>query len=172
MRRLKGSCIAVVVLLVVELLAPLSSHASRHRKYKAPPPMATLVVTVLRAEDSKPLQNAAVVFHPEQGDKNEGNMELKTNKDGKTSIDVIPMHSDVLVQVIANGYQTYGQQYRLEGDKKAILIKLLPPKKQQFSLYNNSHASDDVHTNVPQSQMGSASPADTPLLAAPDKKDK
>ena len=149
-----------------------SAQMERGRKYKAPPPTATIDVTVVRASDGKPVHNAAVVFHPMVNDKNEGNMELKTNKDGKTSIDVIPMHSDVLVQVIANGYQTYGQQYRLEGDKKAILIKLLPPKKQQFSLYNNSHASDDVHTNVPQSQMGSASPADTPLLAAPDKKDK
>ena len=144
----------------------------RGRKYKAPPPTATVDVTVVRAADDKPVHNAAVVFHPLVNDKNEGNMELKTNKDGKTSIDVIPMHSKVLVQVIANGYQTFGQQYTLEGDKKSILIKLLPPKKQQFSVYDNSHAGDNVHTNAPQSQMGAAAPTDTPLLPNTDKKDK
>ena len=149
-----------------------SAQMERGRKYKAPPPTATIDVTVVRASDGKPVHNAAVVFHPLINDKNEGNMELKTNKDGKTSIDVIPMHSQVLIQVIASGYQTYGQEYTLEGDKKTLLIKLLPPKKQQFSLYNNSRAGDDIHTNVPQSQMGTAAPTYTPLLSTPDKKDK
>jgi len=148
------------------------AQMERGRKYKAPPPTATIDVTVVRASDGKPVHNAAVVFHPMVNDKNEGNMELKTNADGKASIDVIPMHSQVLVQVIASGYQTYGKAYTLEGDKKTLLIKLLPPKKGQFSLYNNSRVGDDIHTNVPQSQMGAAAPADTPLLTPPNKKDK
>lgn len=168
MRRLKVSCTAVVVLLVVELLAPLSSHASRHRKYKAPPPMATLVVTVLRAEDSKPLQNAAVVFHPEQGDKNEGNMELKTNEEGKASLSIVPLGSDVLVQVIAQGYRTYGQKYSVTTSQKAITIKMLPPD-QQYSIYEKPKPNSDVHNNAPQAQMGHAAPADSPLLSPPPK---
>ena len=49
MRKMLGSSIAVFVLFVAAFLAPPSSNASRYRKYKPPPPMATLTVTVLKA---------------------------------------------------------------------------------------------------------------------------
>ena len=37
-------------------------------------------------------------------------MELKTNEDGKAIIDVIPIGDTVRLQVIANGFQTYGAE--------------------------------------------------------------
>ena len=77
--------------------------------------MATVTVTVLRAADGKPLKNAAVVFHPTQGDTQEGNMELKTNDEGLAKITIIPQGSQVLVQVIMQGYRTFGQKYDVPG---------------------------------------------------------
>src|ERR1035438_6393356 len=74
------------------------STTHRGRKYKSPPPTSRIEVTILRNDDGKPVENAAVVFQLE-GDK--GNMELKTNEDGKASIDVLPTGSKVLLQVIA-----------------------------------------------------------------------
>ena len=65
-------------------------------------------MTILRNDDGKPIENAAVIFQV-KGDK--GNMELKTDEDGKSVIDVLPTGSDVLLQVIAKGYQTYGENY-------------------------------------------------------------
>lgn len=168
MRRLNGFCMAVVVLLGATLVAPSSSYASRHRKYKPPPPMATLVVTVVKAEDGKPLQNAAVVFHPEEGDKDEGNMELKTNEEGKATLSIVPLGSDVLVQVIAQGYRTFGQKFSVPTSQKAITIKMLPPD-QQYSIYEKPKSNSDLQNNAPQAQMGHAAPADSPLLTPAPK---
>src|SRR6266702_6987952 len=55
----------------------------RGRKYKAPPPTARFEVTVVRATNGKPIENASVIFHPLEDGKNAGNMELKTNDEGK-----------------------------------------------------------------------------------------
>lgn len=149
----------------------MAQGSDRHpRKYKAPPPTAHVEVTVLKASTGKPLPNAAVVFHPMKQDKDQGNMELKTNEDGKAVLDMLPIGSDVLVQVIMPGYKTFGQQYSVPTDKRSITIKLLRPG-QQYSLYKSKPSNDSPQNNTPQTQMGHAAPADSPLLApAPEKK--
>ena len=135
--------------------------------------MATVTVTVLRAADGKPLKNAAVVFHPTPwGITQEGNMELKTNDEG---VGEDHHHArrgpQVLVQVIMQGYRTFGQKYDVPGAEKAITIKLLPPD-QQYSIYTKNNPNADVQDNAPKTQMGHAEPTDSPLLdPAPPKKD-
>jgi hypothetical protein len=86
----------------------------RGRKFKAPPATARVEITILRDFNSKPIENAAVVFHPMEGERDKGNMELKTNEDGKTVIDVLPMGDTVRLQVIAKGFQTYGQDFKID----------------------------------------------------------
>jgi hypothetical protein len=130
-------CRLTVLAAVVALAASLASLAQdtshRGRKYKAPPPTSRIDVTILRNDDGKPIENAAVIFHLE-GDK--GNMELKTNEDGKTVIDVLPTGSKVLLQVIAKGFQTYGGDYNVDKTDMAIQVKLKRPG-QQYSIYDN-----------------------------------
>ena len=41
-------------------------------------------------------------------------MELKSNEDGKTIIDVLPIGDTVRLQIIAKGFQTYGQDYKID----------------------------------------------------------
>ena len=92
----------------VLLLFP-SAYAQQHgrgRKYKPPPPTCNITVTVLRGDNRKPVEDAAVVFHPLKDGKNDGNMELKTNEEGKVSLDVVPVGTTLRLQVIANGFQT------------------------------------------------------------------
>lgn len=141
------------------------------RKYKAPPPMAQIDVTVVRAEDGKPLPHAAVIFHSREEDKNDGNMELKTNEEGVASLSLIPIGSKVMVQVIVPGYRTFGQEYDVPASEKSILVKMLPPD-QQYSIYGKKSSGSDVRTNIPQTQQGQAAPADSPLLSEPEKKKK
>src|SRR6201996_9822146 len=86
------------------------------RKYTPPPATATIKVTVLRATNGKPIANAAVVFHPMEGDKDKGALELKTNEDGQVTIDVIPIGDTIRLQVIANGWKTYGDDYQVDSD--------------------------------------------------------
>jgi hypothetical protein len=108
----------------------------RGRKYKAPPPTARIEVTILRDVNGKPIENAAVIFHPMVGEKDTGNMELKTNEDGKTIIDVLPIGDTVRLQVIARGFQTYGEDYKIDKAEMAIEIKMKRPG-EQYSIYKN-----------------------------------
>jgi hypothetical protein len=134
--------VAVSGLFVLSLAAGAQEKANRGRKYKAPLPTAHIEVTVLRDVNGKPIENAAVIFHPMEGDKDVGNMELKTNDDGKTLIDVIPIGSTVRLQVIVRGFQTYGEDYPVDKANMAIEIRMKRPGGQ-YSIYK-PHAADEV----------------------------
>lgn len=127
--RFAASAAVFVLAAGLSVFAQDSGH--RGRKYKAPPPNARLEVTVLRSDDGKPIENAAVVFQLES---EKGNMELKTNEDGKAVIDVLPQGAHVVVQVLAKGYQTYGHDYTLDKPQQAVDVKLNRPGKQ-YSIY-------------------------------------
>ncbi len=55
-------------------------------------PMSSLRFVVVRDSDGKPVRNAQVVLHPvgHKGKQAQGEIDLKTNADGKTSVDGIP----------------------------------------------------------------------------------
>lgn len=121
------------------ILSSLAIHAEgqrRGRKYKAPPPASRIEVTVLKADNGKPIQNAAVIFHPIEGDKDKGSLELKTNEDGKAIIDVIPIGDTVRLQVIAKGFQTYGKDYTIDKDEIAMEVRMNRPVSQ-YSIYKD-----------------------------------
>lgn len=109
----------------------------RGRKYKAPPATSHVEVTVLRATNGKPVENAAVIFHPLSNGHDNGNMELKTNDEGKATIDLLETGSDVRVQIIADGFQTYGEDYKVDKDNMAIEVKLRRPTGQ-YSIYKKN----------------------------------
>src|SRR5580693_2539066 len=114
-----------------------SDTAKRGRKYKSPPPTSHVEITVLRATTGKPIENAAVIFHPLVDGHDDGNMELKTNDEGKTVIDLLETGSSVRLQVIADGFQTYGEDYKVDKDNLAIEVKLKRPT-EQYSIYKKS----------------------------------
>jgi hypothetical protein len=89
---------------------------------------------VVKATNGKPLENAAVIFHPLKEGKGDGNMEMKTNGEGKAILDIIPVGDTVRLQVIVNGYQTFGDDYPVETDTKEILVKMKRPGRQ-YSIY-------------------------------------
>jgi len=135
-----------------------TSH--RGRKYKSPPPTARIEVTILKDVNGKPIENAAVVFHPMQGEKDKGNMELKTNEDGKTIIDVLPIGDTVRLQVIAHGFQTFGDDYKVDKPEMGIEIRMKRPG-EQYSIYKNHPVTpDDGSSTV-------TSPGTTPAPAKP-----
>ena len=109
----------------------------RGRKYKAPPPSARIEVTVLRDSSGKPIQDAHVIFHPVEGDKDKGSMELKTNEDGKAVIDVIPIGDTVRLQIIANGFQTYGHDFKIDKPEMSMEIRMKRPG-EQYSVYKDT----------------------------------
>jgi hypothetical protein len=135
--------VAVFGLVVISLAAGAQQNtAKRGRKYKSPPPTARIEVTVLRDVNAKPIENAAVIFHPMEGEKDKGNMELKTNEDGKTIIDVMVIGDIVRMQVIAKGFQTYGQDFKIDKPEMAIEIRMKRPG-EQYSIYKEHPAAPE-----------------------------
>jgi len=55
--------------------------------------------------------------------------EVRTTQDGTAKIPPIPQ-GKILVQVMAKGYQTYGQTYEINEAEKTIEVKLNPPQPQ------------------------------------------
>ena len=89
----------------------------------------------MKDTNGKPIENAAVVFHL-SGEEGKGNMEMKTNEEGKAAIDVIPIGDTMRLQIIANGFQTFGQDYKIDTDSKDITVRLKRPQ-QQYSTYDH-----------------------------------
>ena len=106
----------------------------RGRKYSPPPPVAHITVTVTKGLNSKPVESAAVVFHTVHNGKDQGNLEVKTNEEGRAVIDVIPVGDSVRLQVIKSGYQTFGEDYTIDQSTKEIGVVLKPPVRQ-YSIY-------------------------------------
>lgn len=150
----------MLVAAVFAALVPL--HAAqddqkRGRKYTPPPETSRITVTVVKATNGKPVESAAVVFHPMEGDKDKGNMELKTNGDGVAVIDVIRLNSTVRLQVIANGFQTFGDDYKVDSPTKEIIVKLRRPVRQ-YSTYEHP---DDAQ-GAPEQKDSPQKPKETP----------
>ena len=141
------------------------SSQKRGRKYKSPPPTANIRVTVLKDVNGKPIENAAVIFHPMVGEKDEGNMELKTNEDGKLLIDVMPIGDTVRLQVIAPGFQTYGEDYKIDKAEMAIEIRMKRPG-EQYSIYKLHDASEVGGKSPDAVPAKDAAPAAAPAKPA------
>ncbi len=151
--------------LLLTALCLLPAHAQdvkRGRKYKEPPPVAHIAVTVTRASNGKPVENAAVIFHTFHEGKDQGNMELKTNEDGKAVLDVIPIGDEVQLQVFKSGFQTYGETFTNDTPTRDLAIKVKPPNGQ-YSIYQSRPVDANSQQSVtPQPNQGTAKPAPAP----------
>lgn len=127
----------------------------RGRKYVPPPNTAKVSVAVVKDTNGKPVENAAVVFHM-VGEEGKGNMEMKTNEEGKAVIEVVPVGDTVTLQVIANGFQTFGKDYKIDTDSKDIIVRLKRPQGQ-YSAYTHS----DVQSSTTPAKTEKV-PANTP----------
>ena len=125
-------------LIAAILLLSFCGAAVFASKKKAPEePTSTIEFTILKDDNGKPVRSAGVVLHlVNEKDKQErGGLELKTDPDGKCSIDGIP-YGKVRVQVLASGFQTYGEDYEVSGPTLEITIKLKRPGTM-YSVYDN-----------------------------------
>jgi hypothetical protein len=111
---------------------------SHGRKYKAPPDTSFIEVTVLKGFNKKPIDGAHVILHPVKDGKDEGSLEIKTHPDGKVVIDVIPTGSKVTIQVFADGFATFAQDYQIDEASRQIVISMERPKAQISAYVDNS----------------------------------
>jgi Carboxypeptidase regulatory-like domain len=100
-------------------------------------PMSALRFVAVRDSDGKPVRNAEVVLHPvkRKGKQAKGEMELKTDAEGRTNIEGIP-YGPLRVQVLAPHFQTFGEDYEINKAEMEITVKLKRPGGQ-YSVYEN-----------------------------------
>jgi len=104
-------------------------------------PMSRLRFVVVRDSDGKPVRDAAVVLHPvkRKGKQGQGEMDLKTDAEGRMSVDGIP-YGPLRVQVLAPHFQSFGEDYEINKAEMEITVNLKRPGGQ-YSVYEN-HGDD------------------------------
>jgi|ERR1700722_3026877 Carboxypeptidase regulatory-like domain len=137
LRRIFQFAFLLNLALVACLPAMAQDTSRRGRKYKAPPATSHIEVTVVKKFNGKPISNAAVVFSSALDGKDEGNLEVKTDPDGKAVIDVIPTGSTVRVQVIATGFATFADEFLVSEPTREIAVSMLRPQEQVSSYQDN-----------------------------------
>jgi len=120
---------AGVVLAVLLLLGLVTA------KEKPPQQFADLKFIVLKDHNGQPIRNASVILHEldGRGRQGQGGLQLKTDNEGKASYAGIP-YGKVRIQVIAPGFQTYGQDHDINQPEHEFVIKLKRPQ-EQYSIY-------------------------------------
>ncbi len=137
------------------------NDSRRARKMKVPPPSSRIEVSVIRDTNGKPIEHAAVIFHPIEGDRDKGVMELKTNEDGKAMVDVIPIGDTVRLQIIAKGFQTYGGDFKVDRPEISMEIRLKRPGGQ-YSIYKNGSTAKSEGGSDEESKKPGEKPKDQP----------
>lgn len=140
---MKTTLIAGAVMAVVAMASPALAQKDKEQE-----PTSVVNFLVVKDDNGKPVRNAAVIMHAvdSKGKQERGDMELKTDPEGKANFDGIP-YGMLRVQVLAQGYQTYGEDFDVEKPKTEITIKLKRPQGQ-FSIYDD-HPNDG---NAPPKQ--------------------
>lgn len=120
-----------LVLLPALLFCALSVHAA---------PMTKLSIQV-KTQSGRPVDRASVVVRfikghsvIKLGKAIRTTFELRTNQEGEARIPTIPQ-GQIRIQVIAKGYQTFGQVFDVDEEEKTIPITLNPPQ-QQYSAHD------------------------------------
>jgi hypothetical protein len=96
----------------------------------------TRLTLVVKTQGGKPVDRASVVVRfveghsvVKLGKEIRTTFELRTNQEGEAQVPSIPQ-GKIRIQIIAKGYQTFGQIYDVTDEEKKIEITLNPPQQQ------------------------------------------
>lgn len=170
LNRIVGLPLLLLALVTFATPTPANCQDSkeyRGRKYKAPPETSHIVVHVAKNSNGKPIANAAVVFNPTKDGKDIGSLEIKTDPDGNATIDVIPTGSMVRVQIIANGFATYAEDFLISESSRDIAVKMLRPQEQISAYVDNQGKASERKPGVQEPVKPAAKPAASSATAPP-----
>ena len=102
------------------------------KKKQAPEQFCSVGFVVLRDSDGRPEKNASVVIHflRKDGSQENDGLQIKTNSEGRASIQDIP-YGKLRLQVVAHGLQTYGDDVEINQAEQEFVIRLKPPAAQE-----------------------------------------
>jgi hypothetical protein len=157
--------LALMVALGVGLGAPRAAWAQYDDDEDGP--MSNMKFVVVRDASGKPVKNAAVVLHPvkKNGKQSMGGLELKTDEEGKTWIDGIP-YGQLRVQVLAPGFQTFGEDYQITQPETQITVRLKKPTGQ-YSVYGVQGTDKKAPPGVQEKDKKTEQPQTPPPQQSP-----
>jgi hypothetical protein len=118
------------LLLILALALPLSFPASADD--------VTKLKIVVTTRSGRPIERADVIVRfggrslVKLGKMVRTTWEMRSSQEGVAEIPDMPK-GQVRIQVIAKGYQTFGDTFEVNEDERTIEIKLNPPQKQYSS---------------------------------------
>ena len=123
-----------VFFLIVALACAVSSACAQDTpppRNTPPSPANRLTIEVTGGDGNKPVENASVYLktveqHLLKDKKSEVN--VKTNQEGVAHIPDVPL-GRVLIQIVADGWKTYGHWYDITEPRQTIQIHLDRPPK-------------------------------------------
>lgn|GEM_PF-181756 len=126
-------------------------------------PTSNVRFSVIRDYNGKPIRNASVVLHPvgKKGKQERSGLQLKTDSEGNTNFDGVP-YGPLRIQVLAPGFQTYGEDFDISKPDTQITIKLKRPV-DQYSVYGSKPQADSA-------PAAPAPPVDSKTQAKPEPK--
>ena len=132
MTRMKKICALGIVLAIFAMAGAAYGQKDRDDELTS-----WVHFVVIKDDNGKPVRNAAVIMHPvnSHGKQGHGGMELKTDGEGKTDFDGIP-YGKLRLQVLAPGFQTYGEDFNVDKPKMELTVKLKRPQGQ-YSIYDD-----------------------------------
>lgn len=102
------------------------------------PPMTKITISV-KTQSGRPVEQADVIVRFVKGHSVlklgkavRTQWETRTNQDGQAAIPEIPQ-GEIRIQVIAKGYQTFGNTFDIVDAQKTMPITLNPPQQQYTS---------------------------------------
>ena len=112
---------------------------------------AVLNFVVVRDYNGKPIRNASVEMHPveKNGKQSKGGLQLKTDPEGRARFEGAP-YGKLRVQVLASGFQTFGNDYNIDKPTVDIEVKMKRPAGQ-YSIYEEHprEKKDDLEQQKP-----------------------
>jgi hypothetical protein len=124
--------VSFVILLIAIAANGQEKSAATKAKADTDAKDVRLTIVVTGGEDKKPVDSASVyVRYVEQhklGKDKKIEMNLKTNQSGVCHVPVIPPGKFV-IQVIADGWKTYGEYYDINQTEQTINVTLVRPPK-------------------------------------------
>lgn len=124
--------LSMLILLVAIAAQAQDKDAGAKGKSDSGAKDSRLTIVVTGGEDKKPIDSASVyiryVEERKLGKDKKIEMNLKTNQSGVCHVPVIPPGKFV-IQVIAEGWKTYGEYYDISDTEQTIKISLVRPPK-------------------------------------------
>lgn len=124
--------IALMLLLTLSVFS-IAQDSSKDSATSNDGTVTKLRIDVTGTDFDKPISNASVYIRwDETGGllhkKKQAELDFKTNLDGSVKVPEVPK-GKVLIQIVAQGWHTFGKYYDIEKDDQTIQIKLDKPPR-------------------------------------------